>query len=320
VILLAMIVGIGLLGRRRRDLVTGAAAITVLVALAAGLFTAVRIPTDIFGVAAHQFRWLWPLGAFILFTILAAAARAWTGTTVRRILPVVGVLVALCLVFSIANLPTHDAGAGPAGDRYAIPVVRAMDRQLARAKIRGPVLLDVHDITFGDPYSAPLMLELQHLAVPFVVTDHSLIHQLGPGRNAAGAGAVQRIFSLTGDRARTYTGPGRRIAFHAGITRAERAELDRLTAKVRSDVEAGGVRLSAKGEQLVREGQFPALASDQERRDPTALVDEGVLVAADQAGALALSPPFQSRVSRLAQLQLARFRQTVGVFLAPLGS
>lgn len=319
-VLLLVVLGVGWLARRRRDVVSGTAVVTVLVALAAGLFTAVRIPTDIFGVAAHQFRWLWPLGAFILFTILAAAARAWTGAAPGRILPVVGVLVALGLVFSIANLPTHDAGAGPAGDRYAIPVVRAMDRQLGRAKIRGPVLLDVHDITFGDPYSAPLMLELQHLGVPFVVTDHSLIHQLGPGRDAAGAGAVQRIFSITGDRARTYSGPGRRIAYHAGITRAERAELERLTAEVRRDVEAGEVQLSAKGEQLVRDGQFPALATDTGRRDPKALVDDDVLVAADQAGALALSPPFRERVARLARLQQARFRETVGVFLAPLAS
>ncbi len=105
VILLAVIVAIGLLGRRRRDLVTGAAALTVLVALAAGLFTAVRIPTDIFGVAAHQFRWLWPLGAFILFTIVAGLARAWTASASKRVVPVVAVLAVLCLIFSVANLP-----------------------------------------------------------------------------------------------------------------------------------------------------------------------------------------------------------------------
>jgi hypothetical protein len=319
-LLLVVIVGIGFFARRRRDLVSMVAAITVLVALAAGLFTAVRIPTDIFGVAAHQFRWLWPLGAFIAFTILAALARAWTASGARRILPAVAVVAALCFVFSVANLPTHDAHAGPAGDRYAIPVVRAMDHQLAKAKIRGPVLLDVHDITFGDPYSAPLMLELQHLGVPFVVTDHSLIHQLGPGRDAAGAGAVQRIFSLTGSRATTYSGPGRRIAYHAGLTRAEQAGLDRLTDQVRADVRAGAVHLSPKGEQLVSGGQFGALATDAGRRDPDALVGPGVLVAADQAGALALEPAVQARVARMAELQQARDRGTVGVFLAPLRS
>jgi hypothetical protein len=319
-VLLAVIVGIGVLARRRRDLASMAAAITVLVALAAGLFTAVRIPTDIFGVAAHQFRWLWPLGAFIAFTILAALARAWTASNARRVVPVVAVFAALCLVFSVANLPTHDAHAGPAGDRYAIPVVRAMNRQLAKVKIRGPVLLDVHDITFGDPYSAPLMLELQHLGIPFVVTDHSLIHQLGPGRDAAGAGAVQRIFSITGDRATDYHGPGRRIAYHPGLTRAEQSELDRLTARVRSDVQGGAVRLSAKGEHLVRDGQFPPLATDAGRRDPGRLLGPGVLVAADQAGALALDPAVQKRVARLAELQQARNRETLGVFLAPLRS
>jgi hypothetical protein len=60
--------------------------------------------------------------------------------------------------------------------------------------------------------------------------------------------------------------------------------------------------------------------TDRGRRQLGPLLGQGVLVAADQAGALALSPSLQARVTRLARLQQARNRETVGVFLAPLGS
>jgi hypothetical protein len=302
---------------RAGDRPGGWAAVVALVALGAGVVTAVRIPIEIFGVAAHQLRWLWPLGAFALFALVTPAVQAWAARSApARARGVVGMLVGLGLVVAVANLPTHDAGAGPAGDRYALPGVRALDRQLARAHLRGPLLVDVSDITFGEPYNAPMMAALQRAGVPFVVTDRTQVRQLGPGRQARPGEARARIYDVVGGRAATVPPGARRVAFHPGLDRAERAELARLRPVVAADVRSGRIGLNAEGRALAARGVFawPADAA----ADPTAPVRDGALAAAEGVGGLAVDPAVAVRVARYVELQRRWDRETVGVFVAPL--
>jgi len=231
--LVAVLAVAGVLRARKGDRTSAAAAVTALVALAAGFWTASRLPTAIFGVAAHQLRWLWPVGAFALLVVLVAGCRAWAERGQRPRAPVLVVTATvLVAVVAIANLPAHDAGAGPAGDGYAIPIVRSLDRQVARARLRGPVLVDVRDVTFGEPYNAPMMAALQRAGVDFVATDSTLVRQLGPGRRARRGEARTRVFDVVGDRAATVPPGTQRIAYHAGLDRTERSELARLEALV----------------------------------------------------------------------------------------
>lgn len=243
---------------RRRDRTAAAAPVLALVGLAVGYYTANRIPIEIFGVAAHNFRWLWPLGAFSAFALLAVVVRWFTGApdpaaasaatdgtgatdVTEHAVPmpardraVAGAGIGLVGLLVVLTLPTYNAGVGPNLNLWAEPVLRDIDRQIAAHPPRGPLLTDFSNAFFLEPFSTPLLAQLQRSGVKFVTDDETQVRQVGPARRYDGHNARARIAYRQGDGA-TETPPGwRRIAFHAGLDARDRRELDRLRASGRS--------------------------------------------------------------------------------------
>ncbi len=239
---------------RRRD-GRAAAPVIALVGLAVGYFTATRIPIEVFGVAQHNFRWLWPLGAFGAFAVIAVVIRWLTGTsavagragvaatsddavddgavpaplaTGARIVGGVGIgLVALLVVLTV---PTYDAGVGPNLNLWAEPVLRDIDHQIAEHPPRGPLLADFSNTFFLEPFSTPLLAQLQRSGVGFVTDDATQVRQIGADRRFDGRNARARLVYRQGKGA-TETPPGwHRIAFHVGLDRSRRRELLELEA------------------------------------------------------------------------------------------
>ena len=235
-----------------------------VVGLAVGYFTATKIPTETFGAAAHTFRWLWPLGAFATFVILAAIVRMVAGVPARispddepepaagrdasgrsssprvprpgrrvfagRAGVLVAVGIGIVVLVSALNIPSYNAAVGPPQSLWAEPVLRDLDRQIAAHPPKGPLLVDFSNTFFLEPYSTPIMAALQSAGVEFVTDNATQIHQIGPDRKFNGHNARARILYRQGRGALT-TPPGeKRIAFHAALTPAEQAELDELVA------------------------------------------------------------------------------------------
>jgi hypothetical protein len=213
---IAVVVGVlallGILARRRGD--RSVVMLTVLAGLgvAVAWFTAKGITTSITGVAPHQFRFLWPIAAFVTFAVLFAAVRSLHRP--RLVSAVAGVLL---VVVSVANLPYAAAGGGPQVDEWAIPTVRAIDRQLGAARSSAPILADWDGLRFGEPYSAAFTAELARRGIPFRFSPGYQVRQYGTDRRFAGGNARARIIYRDGPTAhRARLGAFRRIAFHSG--------------------------------------------------------------------------------------------------------
>ncbi len=149
-------------------------------------------------------------------------------------------LVALLVVLTI---PTYDAGVGPNLNLWAEPVLRDIDRQIAAHPPRGPLLADFSNEFFLEPFSTPLLAQLQRSGVEFVTEDETQVRQIGEDRRFDGHNARARLVYRQGLGA-LETPPGwRRIALHPGLDRARRREL--------LDLEASG-KPSARRTELER--------------------------------------------------------------------
>jgi hypothetical protein len=158
--------------------------------------------------------------AVVLGTLLRAVPRG------ERALPVV-VLVLLLLA-----LPAHNPRTGPSADEWAIPIVRDLVDQMDEVDGSGLVLVDLSVIRFAEPYSTPVLLELQRRGVEFVVDDQIAVGQLGPAREHAADDDVDRELRIVdGDAALDPEAGWERIAFVAGLDADEQAELDALEAR-----------------------------------------------------------------------------------------
>lgn len=314
----AVIAGAGWLARRSGDHTSARAAVTALVGLGAGIITAARIPTEVFGVAAHQFRWLWPLAAFATFTALAALLSTLTRRdTERSRIAVLGLASAVGL-FAALTLPAYNPQAGPGESTWAIAVMRDIDRQLASIEGDGPFLYDFRDVAFAEPYSTPIMAELQRRDIEFFVNNRGLIRQLGPARQFSGHNADERIFYRLGDAAMETRAGERRVAFHPGLDRTERLERDRLDEEVQNFIADGNVRLNAKGRRLLAAGELPSLGGTAPGTDLEHLARPADLVMLADLDTLSIDQRWTTRLERFRELSERFQRETIGVFVAPI--
>jgi len=213
------------LAGRARDRPWGSALAVSAVALAAALASVALLPvSNVLGIAAHQLRPVWPVVLFATAVVLSTLVRQVPRG--ERALPVLaGVLLVL-------GLPAHSPHTGPSADAWAIPIVRDLVSQLDELDGSGLVLVDLSVIRFAEPYSTPVMLELQRRGVEFVVDDDIAVGQLGPTREHADGDAVARELRIVDGDAALQPDPGwERIAFVAGLDAAGQAELDALEAE-----------------------------------------------------------------------------------------
>lgn len=229
--LVTLLAGSAFLAQRRRDRTAVAAVAVASVGVLLAWFTSARVPIQVFGASQHNFRSLWPLAAFVLFALLAPIVRAVHTASGRA---VIAVGLALTVVMSVLTLPTYHVDLGPTAVRWAEPIQRDVDAQMAEHLAadppRGALLTDFSNIVFLEPYSTPLMAQLQRSGVDFVTAEDGQVHQIGRRRRYNGHNAVARFVYRSGDQALRVPPGEERIALHRGLDRRRRGELERLRA------------------------------------------------------------------------------------------
>ena len=133
-------------------------------------------------------------------------------------------------LLSILTLPTYDAGVGPNLNLWAEPILRDLDHQIAADPPRGPLLADFSNTFFLEPFSTPLLAQLQRSGVGFVTVDEVQVRQIGPGRRFDGHNARARLVYRQGAGARSHHRAGAASPTTPGLDRGDRRELRRLEA------------------------------------------------------------------------------------------
>lgn len=302
--------------RRRGDRVAAAAVSTALVAGGGGLLTAWNLPFGFFGVSAHQFRWLWPVAAFVTFALVTWVVRRVSGAGgVRR---AVVVLTAVTAAVAVANLPTDNQRTGPSRDDWAIPVVRELNRQMGVLEDEGTLLLDPEGTQFAEPFTGPVMAELQRRGIPFVVEDEVLVRQLGPSRRLAGD--AQRLQVLQGPAALVPPAGSRRVALVEGLTEREGNELDEVEELLVGHLRGAPLRITPEGETALERPEHAAGLAAVRAGDAEAIVASHVLVFLVEHELIEVDRDWADRFERYADLQRRADRDTVALYLKPLGA
>jgi len=228
----------------------------VLVVTALGAMTV--MPVGAIGLAAHQMRWLWPIGAMVLLAVLLAITDRIAEA--RALVP--SILAVLALV-SVLNLPTYVVPAGQTADRDATPSVRRMVDEVGGLRGHGVLLFDPSTLRFAEPYSGPLLAALADAGIPFVTKDEGFVHQLGEGRRAPACGpgecgVRERMTIVSGPDAYVTPSGSERVIFVPGLDATRQREFDALGARLRD----AGVRFDGYG---VPRDVPPALRSAADR-------------------------------------------------------
>jgi hypothetical protein len=193
------------------------------VGLLATFVTVALLPlNEAFGIGAHQIRPVWPV---VLFTTAVVV------TILLRLLPRSEATVPLlAVVLALLALPAHNPRTGPSADGYAMPIVRDLVAQMDEIDGSGLVYVDLTRLRFAEPYSTPVLLELQRRGVEFVA-DEEPAAQLGPSRVLDADDPVEVEMRIVEGGAAMAPEPGwDRIAYVAGLDDAETAELAELEA------------------------------------------------------------------------------------------
>jgi len=220
---LALLLGASAWRARRRGDRTGVAvAVVGGVAAALAVATAASLPvSEVFGIAAHQLRWLWPIAAVTAVLPLAAL--------LPRHRLVTGGAAAVAVALAAATVPSMNAMAGPSADVAARPAVESVLDQLDAVPEDEVLYFDGRSVPFAEPFSGPILLELQRRGIEFEV-DEEFSHQVGPGRRGP-RDATSQLRLVVGTTDRSAAPPGSRVVAVAdGLTPDERARLERLPA------------------------------------------------------------------------------------------
>lgn len=314
--------------RRREDRVVTTAVGLALALVLLAIVTANVTPTvPAYGTVAYQLRWLWPVGVFVVFALLAWLVRRFVPDGVR-LSRVAAVLLAVTVVVALLNLAQTTGGTtAPAP---SLDVARDLLHDVAAADLEGPLLVDCDEGTY-DPYCEPVMFELQRLGVPFVVRDDVEIRQLGERRRWDGSNAVATLRVVAGDFAIFTPDGAEQIVLHEGLDAAAKEELFFLREELKAAATDGELRLNERGLRVAARGDLDSarvteasaeldperlvavreLPFGEHRRDLVAMVREDLLDLGDDADLAA-------RLTRYADLQEQWDLQTVAVYRQPL--
>lgn len=310
----------GLAFRPRTPARASAAALIALAAVALCVLTAGVLPRSGFAVPAHQLRWLWPVAAFSQFAILACVLGGGrVGEGSRRHVGAVAVLLMFAIALSALGLPSYNSRSGPSADSFSMPATKRLVAQLARADLRGPVLFDVSQLRFAEPYSGPVMAALQEMRVEFRVNDEGWIDQLGPSR-AVGDDVVATITQVHGEDAYapTPTVPigARLLARVAGLSPAEQKEMIALRREVTEVVDRDGLRLNRRGLAAAAAGELREIANfGTGGLDGSALLEFGAFDHLIDQNLVVVDPAWRDRFERLVVLNRRWSDDTVALFL-----
>lgn len=208
------------LARRRLDRRGVAVAAVTGAAAALAVATAASLPvSEVLGIAPHQLRWLWPIAAASAVLPLAAVLPRHRAVTGAAALVAVGL--------AVATVPAMNASAGPSADVAARPAVRSVLDQLDAVPDDEVVYFDGRSVPFAEPFSGPILLELQRRGIEFEV-DEEFSYQVGPARRGpVDATSQLRLYVGTTDVDQVGDG-GRVVAVADGLSAVERSRLRAL--------------------------------------------------------------------------------------------
>lgn len=314
---------------RARHRSLGAAVATIAVTILAGLGTLSVLPLGGFGLAAHQFRWLWPIGVALTAVLAAAVVIAVTGrygaaptasATNAGVAPgrsgrrAGAVALIVAAVFALAALPAWNPRVGPAFDRDVVALLHDIDGDLASAAVEGPLVLDPAGLRFAEPWSTSVVLLLERRGVEVRVEDDGLVRQLGPGRRATGT--EQRLLVVEGIDPLIPPG-GRLVASATALGPGDAAELATLRRTLTGRIEDDGLPADEGARRAVDVGLVATpLNADGTFRDG-ALVARGELAALLLDGYLDPPSGWEAQLDRYGALEWAASRRTASVIVAP---
>ncbi len=312
--------GVGLVAaawdaRRRGDRQASAGLSVSAVALGSGLVTSWQLPFGVFGIAAHQFRWMWPVATFTGLAALAYGLQRVTRDE-RAVRTAGWGLAAATIVVAVVTLPTYTVRAGPLADRTAGDTIEEVGRQMVALEGEGTLLVDVAGIRFAEPYTGPVMAELQRRNIPFVADEEGMVRQLGESRRLDGN--AQRLLFREGDAA-SVTPPGaRRVVYVEGLTAAEQRERDDLRDQIVGYLTAEGVRLKDGHDASMTPGELALLPQPGDRRGAQSVVASGLFRALLDRDLVVVDDEWRDQAERWRSLEVQWAFRTLGLFLAPL--
>lgn len=304
---------------RASDRISSRAIVTTLVAVAAGIITTERNPVGQIGIAPHVLRWLWAVAAFATFAIVATLVRCFARDP-RRSSALVGALVVIVVIFGALNLPSANLSTGPNATQYAIPGIKAIDRQFGKLDGKGPFLIDGLFDEILDPYGSSMIPELDDRGFTFVARDPTLVRQLGPDRRFTGKNARTALFVRTGVAARLPLEGTKRVAYYDGFSSTDRREYNRLVAMLTPYINAHGLQLNELGRTTRAKGFLPVLDAQLKAGvvDAKALISSGELERMVHSHDIVIDPTWRERFTRYADLQVEWDHRTVAIYARPV--
>jgi len=237
------LVAVGMGAARERSRSGVALATTAFVSVIGAILSSSRVPAGSFGLVSGNYRWLWPIGAFVLTAVVLGGVVSWPdGRPIRPILA--GVFSAATLLLVAINLPSSYQAGDVINSQRRIGITRELTAQLDSLGVEGPVLLDRSAGFFGEPYTHAVIAELQSLDIDFTFDVPGEIYRFGDGRREIGNATQQMTFAF-GAEARRVPEGSERVAFVEGLDGPERRELRALTTTIVDRLADGtiGVRL-----------------------------------------------------------------------------
>ncbi|MDQ3177395.1 MAG: hypothetical protein M3Q72_07600 [Actinomycetota bacterium] len=318
--LLVAVVVASIWWRHRRDERAHVAHGVLTLALLAGcLISLTLMPVGAVGLASHQMRWLWSVGAMVfvllICTVVDAGRNLAAGRSLR--LDLDAVPIALGALVAVLALPTYVSPSGPTDLRDSLGTARELGSQLGALEGRGTVLFDTSTLVFGEPYSGYVFSELRRRDIPFVFESGVDIRQFGEGRRDRGD-AELRIWLVAGTAGLDAPPAGtERVALVRGLSSTELEARDELERRLREDAAERGLPLSASGRRAVEAGRLPATAREPAPgQHPWDAI--GDLNLAVEEGWLDLPADIAHDYTRFVDLNRQRFFGTIAVLAAPV--
>jgi hypothetical protein len=152
------------------------------------------------------------------------------------------VIAAVTLVAGVLAVP-HAEQPGPEMTRWVAATNSLADEVIPAVRGRGTVLVEWKGVLSDTPgVGSGLLVQLREAGVPFVLSDQSVIRQLGNYRTYDGGNADLRLTvvnSADDETVRTPRGT-RLIARSSVLTPAQRDEVERLRVELRDAIAAAG--------------------------------------------------------------------------------
>lgn len=316
-----VLAGLGVLAwqaQRRGRPVAAAAPATAAVAVVSAVVAVARTPASALGPIPGNYRWLWPLAAFVLFAAVVGAVAAlppsFRPAVVERRL--MAGAAAVLVVVSVANLPTAYQIDIARTDARRRPLAVELLAQLDRVDLPDPVLYDRSRSTFGEPYSYLVMVALHERGIEFTVDDDSRdALRFGESRRDRGR-ASHRLVILTGPAARTAP-EEERVAFVTSVTDADRREREARLAEVLAAVRDGVLVPDRDARRAMAAGDYSALAALEAGEEPSTWDLRGDVNRLHREGRLDGPPEVLEAVRRLDELEQQELFETVALVLQP---